>query len=169
MKKLTATIAAAILATTAGAQSYYDSDNNMVYARSNEHAELMMFIDVDPVNGCNPVLVLSGTGYNPNETVTYLARVDRKEPWTVTGRVSHSSNGAFSYFSTTSDPLLITELRRGHTLRLKLPRMDDTALYTSFSLIGFSRAFSKAKAACIPPSQYFEQNTRSTDNTEYFL
>ena len=92
MKKFITAAAISILSGTVAAQAQYDAEYNMVTTIANERNGFAYYIDVDPVNNCEPVFVLAGTGANPNESIQYKARIDRKGAWDITGTVRVSDN-----------------------------------------------------------------------------
>jgi hypothetical protein len=100
--------------------------------------------------------------------IDITARVDRISPWNLPLYVTFVDG--FNLGAVKTDPKFIRELRRGTTLRIKIPQNDGSNYYEAYSLMGYSRAFAKAKAACVPHGQYFNNQPRSTGNhSEYFL
>lgn len=162
--KLTA-MALAIMATTASAEIYYDDDRNQVLIQGDR--ESLMSVRLSPSNGCEPIVVtvreVSGRAPTIDKDdgyqMTYKMRVDKRTEWDITGDLSRSDGMEATAFY--ANQKFINELRRGTTLRMKMPLHTGDQYYEGFSLMGFSVAYSKAKAACNPDESYFSRPSSS--------
>ena len=169
MNKLTATTALMLAAATAAANVTYDAENNAACVTGDQGTVFCTY--VDPTRDCKPdhAFVERTTNYQAvgqTKRIKAKMRVDRRSPWSGNLVVEVDSEWTVGMLGHT--PGLVTELRRGNTLRVNIPQANGGQFYEAYSLMGYSRAIGRAKAACSPHSDYFNAPQRS-NRSEYFL
>ena len=160
-------LALAIAATTAQAEVVYNPQNNTAYGESDRYNNTAFSVAVSPINNCKPVInFFTETGRQDSEdTTSFKLVVDKHTHWNITGAQLMTVDGVEIVTSKTQ-PNFINELRRGRTLRVQWKLATGEYAYDSFSLMGFSKAFGQAKAACKPNSDYFPS---TSNESELFL
>ena len=169
--------AAACLLTSiyAEAEVIYGPRNNNAYADSRVYADTAFNVDVSPTRGCEPMInfvEINVEGPAGKGTINFSVAVDNKEQWNITKallEVRDVGDGYAEIITSKTSPEFINQLRRGRTLYVQWEMADGSLRYDSFSLMGFSRAFGKAKAACIAPSQRFNARPSVSREGELFL
>ena len=147
-------IALALAATTAQAEMRYSSEHNTVYGDSSRYNDAAFNVSVSPTTDCKPKINFMTSTKKPvgdKQTIDFEIRVDRYSSWTIEDAsmyvVRLSGSNVEAVTSVTSEKL-ISQLRRGTTLRVKWPIKGGGFMYDEYSLAGFSAAYAKAKAAC---------------------
>ena len=162
-------LALAIAATTAQADVKYGDKYNTVYGSSERYSDTAFNVRLSPLNGCRPTLnFFTETDRSDSKgSTSFKVVVDRHEHWNITDATMTTRDGV-EVVSSNTNPKFINELRRGKTLRVQWEMASGALAYDSFSLIGFSAAYAKAKIACKPTSDYFNKPSTSNE-AELFL
>lgn len=163
-------IAAAVLSSAASAGAAdvgYFRDSNTAVAYGDKgttfHTTAM------PDRGCKIEHYFAETrGSQPlqNTSIAVSFRVDWKTKWNATLELTETTDYLFGLLDG-DNPKFVTELRRGNTLRVKVPQARGGAHYEGYSLRGFSVALSKVKANCKPHNDYFTRPSVSNDHATY--
>ena len=162
-------LALALAATTAQADITYNDKYNTAYGPSDRYSDTAFNIRLSPLNGCKPVInFFTGTDRADSKSTTnFKVVVDRHDHWNITDATMTTRDGV-EVVSSNTNPKFINELRRGKTLHVQWEMASGALAYDSFSLIGFSAAYAKAKIACKPSGDYFNKPSTSNE-AELFL
>ena len=159
MTTLSRTIAALTVASTSAMAEYtYEQDHYAMYVESNEYTNVLMSVRIHPENGCKPTLhYFEGVDvdYHHEDVIDFKLKVDGKSHWNVDDAAYQQDPASGEMVSTATSPRLLTEMRRGRTIRFQFPLSNGGYDYASFSLMGFSRALSQAQRACDSNSDFF--------------
>ena len=156
---LSRTIAALFVASTLAIADYtYKQEHYAMYVESNEYSNVLMSIRIHPENGCKPTLhYFEGidVDYDYEDTISFKLKVDGKGSWDIDNARFLRDTALGEMISSETTPQLLTEMRRGRTVRFQFPLSRGGYDYASFSLMGFSRALSQAQRACNSNADFF--------------
>ena len=156
---IAAIVAVAMFAAGYASAGEYD---HIVEIESSDFNKRWLAVSLLDTHNCAPYLELLFESKETREDKTFegvplKSRVDRRPIQTTHPTVVVS--GKYEYiklgFMSQTD---IDEFRRGTTFRVKFEASSGT-FYDSYSLMGFSKAYAKAKASCTPTNheRYFDQ------------
>ena len=164
------TAAALLTGSVALAGTEYSPQFNSAYTLSNETSDASMVIEFLESKNCAPLMSIVRNGIQGEDQeyeAEFKARIDRREPWDVDSYVKLIDG--VEYSASRVPQSFINELRRGNTLRVKIQLEHEDYVYYSFNLMGFSKAYSKAKNACKSNQSYFNESNTNSNRNELYL